>query len=126
MPHLTLHAAEADLSGREEALAAAVTDAIVAVYGEWVRDQISVQLVGVPPGRWAIGGRLVDHVPPSVTFGIREAVFARSDADTVVADLISNVTNAIASILGERHREGITVELVASPAGRTGVGGVVI
>ena len=38
--------------------------------------------------------------------------------------LIASVTDAVASVFGEQSRAGITVELVATPSGRTGVGGV--
>jgi len=43
-----------------------------------------VQLVGLPAGRWAVGGRLVQTVFPAVTFGVREAMFARPDAHELV------------------------------------------
>ena len=46
MPHLTVHALEGDLAGREAALAAALTDSIAAVYGEWARELVTVQLIG--------------------------------------------------------------------------------
>jgi hypothetical protein len=39
-----------------------------------------------------------------------------------VRRLITSVTDAVASVVGEQSRAGITVELVATPAGRTGVG----
>ena len=125
MPHLTVHAFERDLAGREAALAHALTDAVVEVYGDWARELVNVQMVGVAPGRWAVGGELVDTIAPTLTFGIREAAFARPDADELVARLIGSVTNAAVSVFGEGMRSGITVDLVATPAGRTGVGGVV-
>jgi phenylpyruvate tautomerase PptA (4-oxalocrotonate tautomerase family) len=125
MPHLTLHALEDDLAGREAAIATALTAAVVDVYGPWARGLVNVQMVGLPRGRWAVGGRLVATLSPSVTFGIREAAFARPDADELVRKLITSVTNAVASVFGEERRPGITVELVATPPGRTGVGGVV-
>jgi phenylpyruvate tautomerase PptA (4-oxalocrotonate tautomerase family) len=126
MPHLTVHALEGDLAGREAALAAALTDSVAAVYGQWARELVSVQLIGLPAGRWAVGGQLVQAVSPAVTFGIREAVFARPDADELVTKLIASITDAIASVVGEQSRAGITVELVATPAGRTGVGGELV
>jgi phenylpyruvate tautomerase PptA (4-oxalocrotonate tautomerase family) len=126
MPHLTIHALEDDLAGREAALASALTESIVAVYGEWVRALVSVQLVGVPRGRWAIGGQLVQTVPPSVTCGVREALFARPDAEVLVTRLIASVTDAVAAVFGQACRAGIIVDLVATPAGRTGVGGSVV
>lgn len=48
MPHLTVHALESDLSGRESALIEALTDAVVAVYGEWAREIAVVHLIGLP------------------------------------------------------------------------------
>ena len=63
MPHLTVHALEDDLTGREAALAEALTDSIAAVYGEWARELVTVQLVGVPVGRWAVGGRSSRPLP---------------------------------------------------------------
>ena len=125
MPHLTLHALEDDLIDRETALVTALTAAVVDVYGDWARDLVSVQLIGLPRGRWALGGQLAQTVSPTVTFGIREAAFARADADELVAQLVASITAAVASVFGEESRAGITVELVGTPAGRTGVGGVV-
>jgi hypothetical protein len=46
------------------------------------------------------------------------------DADELVPRLITSVTDAVASVFGEQSRPGITVELIATPAGRTGVGGL--
>ena len=82
-----------------------------------------MQLIGVPVGRWAVGGRLVETVSPAVTLGVREAMFARPDADERIRQLIASLTDATASVFGEQTRAGTTVELVATPAGRTGVGG---
>ena len=124
MPHLTVHALEGDLAGRDAALAEALTDSVVSVYGPWARELVNVQLIGLPAGRWAVGGQFVQSVPPAVTFGVREALFTRPDAGELVSRLIASVTDAVASVFGEQCRAGITVELVATPAGRTGVGGV--
>ena len=124
MPHLTVHALEGDLAGREAALAPALTDSIAAVYGEWARELVTVQLIGVPVGRWAVGGRLVGTASPAVTLGVREAMFARPDAEGAIRRLIASLTDAAASVFGEQSRARTTVELVATPAGRTGVGGV--
>jgi phenylpyruvate tautomerase PptA (4-oxalocrotonate tautomerase family) len=126
MPHLSVHALESDLSGRESALIAALTDAVVAVYGEWARGLAVVHLIGLPPHRWGIGGRPAVAPAPSVTFGIKEAAFSRPDADEIVARLVSGVTDAIVEVFGERVRAGVSVELVGTPAGRTGIGGVVV
>lgn len=124
MPHLTVHALEGDLAGREAALAQALTDSIAAVYGEWARELVTVQLIGLPVGRWAVGGRLVRTASPAVTLGVREAMFARPDAEERIRQLIGSLTDAVASVFGEQSRARTTVELVATPAGRTGVGGL--
>lgn len=124
MPHLTVHALEGDLAGREAALAEALTESVAAVYGQWAREVVTVRLIGLPPGRWAVGGQLVQNVSPAVTFGIREAMFDRQDADELIRKLIASVTDAIASVFAEQNRAAITVELVATPPGRTGIGGL--
>ncbi|WP_433796128.1 tautomerase family protein [Actinoplanes sp. CA-252034] len=125
MPHLSVHVLESDLSGRETALISALTDAVVTVYGEWARGLVDIRLIGLPPHRWGIGGKPAEQPPPFVTFGIKEAAFSRPDADEIVARLVTVVTDALADVFGERVRDGVTVELVATPAGRTGIGGVV-
>ncbi|WP_326559077.1 tautomerase family protein [Micromonospora sp. NBC_01796] len=117
---------ESDLAGRETALIQKLTDAVVAVYGEWARSIAVVKLIGLPPDRWGIGGVPAEAPSPSVMFGIKEAAFSRPDADEIVARLVSGVTDAIVDIFGERVRAGVTVELVGTPAGRTGIGGVVV
>jgi phenylpyruvate tautomerase PptA (4-oxalocrotonate tautomerase family) len=125
MPHLTVHALESDLAGREGELIEELTDAVVAVYGEWARSIAVVLLIGLPANRWGIGGVPARTPSPAVTFGISEAALSRPDADEIVARLVSGVTDAIAAVLGERVRAGVTVELIGAPAGRTGVGGVI-
>ena len=125
MPHLTARVPEAQLAGREPALITALTDAVVEVYGEWARDIVVVHLDGVPRGRWGIGGRAADDAAPAITFGIREAALSRPDGKQVTARLIAGLTDAVATVLGEQARNGTTVELVATPEGRTGTGGTV-
>jgi phenylpyruvate tautomerase PptA (4-oxalocrotonate tautomerase family) len=115
MPHLSVHVLESDLGGRETELMEKLTDAVVAVYGEWARSIAVVQLIGLPPNRWGIGGTPARAPSPSVTFGIREAVFSRPDADEIVAHLVSEETDAIVDVFGERVRAGVTVELIGSP-----------
>ncbi len=51
MPHMTARLPEAQLAGHEPALIAALTDAVVQVYGEWARDLVVVHLDGIPQGR---------------------------------------------------------------------------
>ncbi|MEV8517083.1 tautomerase family protein [Dactylosporangium sp. NPDC051484] len=126
MPHLGVCLLESDLAGRETTLIEKLTDAVVAVYGEWARSTVVVRLTGLPPSRWGIGGTPAQAPSPSVTFGIREAVFSRPDADEIVARLVRGVTDAIVDVFGERVRAGVTVELVGTPAGRTAIGGVVV
>lgn len=126
MPHLSVHVVESDLVGREAALIEKLTDAVVAVYGEWARSIAVVQLIGLPPHRWGIGGTPAQEPSPSVTFGIKETAFSRPDADEIVARLVSEVTDAVVDVFGERVRAGVTVELIGTPAGRTGIGGVVV
>ena len=126
MPHLSVHVLESDLDGRETALIAKLTDAVVAVYGDWAREIAVVQLIGLPPNRWGIGGAPAQAPAPTATFGIKEAAFSRPGAEEIVARLISAVTDAIVDVFGERVRAGTTVELVGTPPGRTGIGGVVV
>ena len=125
MPHLIVYASESDLTGREGELIAALTDAVVAVYGEWARDIAVVQMIGLPDGRWGIGGRPAEDPAPRVTFGIKEAAFTRPDAEELVARLTAGVTEALVAVFGERVRSGAAVELVGVPAGRSSVGGKV-
>jgi phenylpyruvate tautomerase PptA (4-oxalocrotonate tautomerase family) len=123
MPHLTARVPEARLAGNEPALITALTDALVEVYGEWAREIVVVHLDGVPQGRWAIGGKAVDDAAPAITFGIREAALTRPGGDETAARLVAVLTDAVASVLGEQARGGTSVELVATPPGRSGVGG---
>jgi phenylpyruvate tautomerase PptA (4-oxalocrotonate tautomerase family) len=125
MPHLTVRAPEAQLAGREPALITTLTDAVVEVYGEWARDLVVVQLDGIPPGRWGVGGRAADDAAPAITFGIREAALTRPDGKEIAARLVAGLTDAVAGVLGEQARGGTSVELVATPAGRSGLGGAI-
>src|SRR6187551_2192628 len=101
MPHLLVHALESDLDGREGDLIAALTDAVVAVYGDWARDIAVVQLLGFPAGRWGIGGKPAEAPAPRVLFGIRDGVFSRPDAAELLGGLAAGVTDAIAGVVGE-------------------------
>ena len=125
MPHLTARMPEAQLAGQERALISALTDAVVQVYGEWARELVIVHLEGIPPGRWGIGGRAVDDAAPAITFGLREAALTRPDGYEIAARLVAGLTGAVASVLGEQARSGTSVELVATPAGRAGLGGAI-
>lgn len=125
MPHLTVRVPETRLAGHEPALISALTDAVVAVYGEWARGLVVVHLDGIPQGRWAVGGEAADDAAPAITFGIREAALTRPDGDQIAARLVAGLTDAVAGVFGEQVRSGTTVELVATPAGRTGLAGAI-
>jgi phenylpyruvate tautomerase PptA (4-oxalocrotonate tautomerase family) len=125
MPHLTARVPEAQLAGHEAALIAALTDAVVGVYGEWARDLVVVHLDGIPRGRWGVGGRPVDDAAPAITFGIREAALTRPDGGQIAARLVAGLTDAVAGVLGEQARSGTSVELAATPEGRAGLGGAI-
>lgn len=122
MPHLTVHLAENRLTGKEPGLVAALTEAVVHIYGEWARDLVSVRLAGVPEGRFAQGGKAAD-TNAAVTMGVRAGVFDRPDAAEITARLGAALTDAITRVVGEDLRAGTMVELVASPPERTFVGG---
>nr|WP_296071394.1 hypothetical protein [uncultured Actinoplanes sp.] len=126
MPHVTLYALDHELAGREPGLIGQLTDAVVSVYGEWARSSVEVRLIGIPAGRWARGGAPVATAAPSVTFGMREEVFARPDAAGVVARLVSAFTGAVTAVFGEACRDDVLVELVGQPTSRSGLGGRVI
>ncbi|MGY1437554.1 tautomerase family protein [Streptomyces reniochalinae] len=62
-PIVTLRSKEAmfhhpDFAQAPGKLISAITDAVVAVLGESVRERVTVRLVGVPAGRAGVGGRL--------------------------------------------------------------------
>ncbi|MEU4622017.1 hypothetical protein AB0G04_18840 [Actinoplanes sp. NPDC023801] len=57
---------------------------------------------------------------------MREEVFARADAATVIARLVSALTDAVAAVFGDDRRDEILVELVGQPTTRSGLGGRVI
>jgi len=126
MPHVTVYALDDELTGREPDLIGELTNAVVSVYGEWARSSVEVRLIGIPAGRWARGGAATATAAPSVTFGMREEVFARQDAASVIAQLVSAFTQAVTAVFGEDCRDEVLVELVGQPTSRTGLGGKVI
>jgi len=126
MPHLTARVPEGRLAGNEPALITALTAAVVQVYGEWARDLVVVHLDGVPRGRWGVGGKATDDAAPAITFGIREAALTRPGGDETAARLVAALTDAVAGVLGSQVRSSTSVELVATPAGRSGVGGSMV
>ena len=103
---------------------AALTEAVVAVYGEWVRPLVAVRLDGVPAGRWAVGGQVVDATAPEVTFGIRAGALARPDGTAIAQRLVADITDALATVLGAQFREHTLVELVPQRGDMVGVGGL--
>jgi phenylpyruvate tautomerase PptA (4-oxalocrotonate tautomerase family) len=125
VPHLDVYALESDLAGREEALIGGLTEAVVAVYGEWARAIAVVRLIGLPAGRWGIGGKPAVAPAPSVTFGINEKALARPDAAAIVAGLATGVTDALAEVIGEHVRDGVTIDFVGQAAELSAAGGVV-
>lgn len=126
MPHLTVHALEHQLAGREEDLTTALTEAVAAVYGEWARSIAVVQLVGLPAGRWAVGGVSRKTVAPAVTFGIRAGALTRPETPDFLRRLATGVTDAIAAVLGEDVRAGTVVEFVGQRDDLTAVGGQIV
>jgi len=109
----------------QPALITALTDAVVQVYGEWARDLVVIHLDGVPQGRWGVGGKAAADASPAITFGIREAALDCPDGREIAARLVAGLTGAVAGVLGEDARSGTSVELVATPRGRAGLGGAV-
>src|SRR5260370_40337801 len=73
----------------------------------------------------ALGGKAVDDAAPAITFGIREAALTRPGGSEIAARLVAGLTDAVARVLGEQTRGGTSVELVATPEGRTGIGGTI-
>lgn len=126
MPHVVLTALEPELAGRESRQIAGLTEAVVSVYGTWATGAVDVKLVGVHPGRWGRGGGVVASAAPTITFGMREEVFARPNASDVVARLKAAFTEAVVDEFGEACRSEVLVELVGQPTSRSGLGGQII
>jgi len=84
-----------------------------------------VRLIGLPAGRWGIGGKPVAQPSPSVTFGINEKALARPDSATILAGLAAAVTDALAEVLGEHRRPGVTIDFVSQAAARWAAGGAI-
>lgn len=123
MPHLAVHVLEPQLAGNEDALVTALTDAIVGVYGEWARPLVVVRLVGVPLGRWAVGGALAETAAPEVTLGIRAGALSRPDGAEIARLVVAEITDALTGVLGNEFRDATLVELVPQHDDRVGVGG---
>ncbi|MET7645500.1 nuclear transport factor 2 family protein [Streptomyces sp. NPDC005426] len=123
MPHLTVHALEPQIAGHESDLIARLTDAVTSVYGEWARDLVVVRLVALAAGRWAVGGVARHDVAPTVTLAVREKALSGADGPRTAARLVAAVTDAVARALGEQHRGGTVVDLLAARDDPTAVGG---
>jgi phenylpyruvate tautomerase PptA (4-oxalocrotonate tautomerase family) len=128
MPHVTVRAPESQIASREEALIGGLTDAVASVYGSWARPLVIVRLVGVPAGRWGVGGKVDDAVAPEVSFGIRAGALSGADGAQVARRLVATVTDAVATALelADDLRGAIVVELVPQPDELVGVGGTLI
>lgn len=123
MPHVTVSTLEPQLAGRENELIARLTGAVVSVYGEQIRQHVAVQLIGLPIGRWALGGVPLAEVAPLVTLAIRERALTRPDGEHVAAALAAAVTDALVEVFGEIHRAGTLVDLLARADDHVAIGG---
>ena len=124
MPHVTVYSLEPQLAGRENELIARLTGAVVSVYGEQIRQHVAVQLIGLPVGRWALGGVPLAEVAPLVTLAIRERALTRPDGEEhVAAALAAAVTDALVEVFGEIHRAGTLVDLLARADDHVAIGG---
>ena len=122
MPHFNVHMFEESLDGVVEgATIRALTDAVVAVYGERARSLAVVEILGVPRHRWGVGGVPAPDHSPIVTLNMREP--ALHLVDEAPARLIATITDAMAGVLGDSVRDHLVVTVVGIPTGRSGVGG---
>lgn len=122
MPHFNVQMLEESLDGEVEgATIRALTDAVVAVYGERARSLAVVELFGVPRSRWGIGGVPAPDHRPIVTLHMREP--ALHLLDDAPAQLIAAITDAMAAVLGDPVRDHLAVTIVGIPTGRSGVAG---
>jgi phenylpyruvate tautomerase PptA (4-oxalocrotonate tautomerase family) len=127
MPHVTVHAPEFRLSGRETALMAALADAVVGVYGEWARPHVVVRAVGVPAGRWSAGGAVDADKAPEVQFAIRASALERPDGTKIARALVIALTDAVVSCLEMEHlRNAVMVELQPQRDEHVALGGMLI
>lgn len=122
VPHMQVRVVEDELAdGMAARLIAALTDAVVEVYGDWARPVAVVDLFGVPRERWGVGGVPGAAVAPQITLTTREGALAAPDG---ARRLIEAITAAVGRLLGERARAAADVVLVGVPPGRSGVGGL--
>lgn len=124
MPHFNVRIREEELDGRvEPALIRALTDAVVAVYGERARELVVVGISGVPGARWGSGGVVATDNAPIVSLTMRERALHLPEIDDPPARLIASITEAVVAVFGEAIRPKVTVLIDGIPAGRSGVGG---
>lgn len=122
MPHFNVHMFEESLDGVVEgATIRALTDAVVAVYGERARPLAVVEILGVPRSRWGIGGSPAPDHRPIVTLNMREPALHR--VEDAPARLIAAITDAMTGVLGDSVRDHLAVTIVGIPTGRSGVAG---
>lgn len=123
MPHLTVLIREETLDGSvEPKIIRALSEAVVAVVGEWARPLVVVDLFGVPEHRWGSGGIPGEAPAPVVTLNMREGGLTHPQIPDAPARLVKSLTEAVVSVLGEGVRQHATVLIVGVPAGRSGVG----
>ncbi|MDT0270523.1 hypothetical protein RM844_30050 [Streptomyces sp. DSM 44915] len=123
MPHCTVTLAEELLDDTtDQRLATALTDAVVAVYGDWARPLVVIAFHALPTARFAVGGQLGTVPPPAVELRSRAGIF------TLVPDaaprLAAGLTDAVVGVLGEDVRADTAVTLVGVADDRSAVGGV--
>ncbi|WP_232667026.1 tautomerase family protein [Pseudonocardia sp. TRM90224] len=123
MPHVTLHVVEEQVAGREAALIDGLTDVVAEVYGEWARELAVVQLLAVPAGRWAVGGQVRTDPPPIVDFGVRAIALSHPDFKQIIERLAAGVTDVVARIVAEHHRDAVQVNFHFHHDEHTAVGG---
>ncbi|HEX5947173.1 MAG TPA: hypothetical protein VFY82_12880 [Acidimicrobiales bacterium] len=122
MPHFNVHLVEESLDGVVVgATIRALTDAVVAVYGERARSLAVVEILGVPRSRWGVGGVPAADHRPIVTLHMREP--ALHMVDDAPARLIAAITDAMVGVLGDPVRDHLVVTIVGIPTGRSGVAG---
>ena len=125
MPHFNVHMFEEALDSEvERATIRALTDALVEVYGERVRELAVVEIIGIPRHRWGIGGTPATEHRPTVTLHMREPALHR--VDDAPRRLIASITDAMARVLGDDIRAHLGVTVVGIPVGRSGVAGEVV
>lgn len=122
MPHVTVTLAEELLDGTvEEPLVRRLTDAVVAVYGDWARPLVVIAFHGVPTARLAVGGALGTAPAPAVQLSSRAGLFTQ--VPDAAERLAAGLTDAVAAVLGDATRRDVAVTLVGVPDDRSAVGG---